>query len=399
MASARPLVIGHWALVIPPRAARRRASVIVIVMMSLLFATFALLAFMERASNDLLVDQREVLARRMRKEAYSSLEVTLAVLNQFREVGSGLHSPAEGWTTPLDFAGYTPADDRKVEISFDDESGKSSLPRATAPVLTNLFKNWQIPQQDAEVLADALMGWMHANHTYSTSLSPDYEMSSPSYLPPLRPIRSYSELAAIDKVRETFYDEQGRPNDYYRRFTESVSLFDFPKPNINGAKPDTLAALGQFDPTQQQNIGEYLRGEGQYQYKGPAYFENANEVSRIATGNTGDTAQFSSTISALRINVLVMDGKTEFRLSAVVAPPGGAQMVTTNATSQRAQTSASAQRSGQAQASATTQNPNPNANRATQGQNAGDRNLKYPFTLLEIRENDTPPPAAPPAAQ
>ena len=109
----------------PPR--REGASVLVIVMITLLFAAFALVAFIEKASNDLLVEHREAQARRLRMEAYSALEVTLAVLEDFRLATNGLHSPAEGWNDPLGFVGYTPTEDRKVEISFDDESSKLSL--------------------------------------------------------------------------------------------------------------------------------------------------------------------------------------------------------------------------------------------------------------------------------
>ena len=39
---------------------RRRGSILVVVMVTVLFATFALLAFQERAMTDLLVDQREL---------------------------------------------------------------------------------------------------------------------------------------------------------------------------------------------------------------------------------------------------------------------------------------------------------------------------------------------------
>ena len=94
-----------------------RASVLVILMVTLLFASFALIAFIERATNDLLVDQREAETVRLRREAYSALEVTLAVLEDFREVGNGLHSPAEGWNDPLAWAGYLPAEDRTIEVA------------------------------------------------------------------------------------------------------------------------------------------------------------------------------------------------------------------------------------------------------------------------------------------
>src|SRR5690349_7427521 len=65
-------------------------SVLVIVMITLLFATFALLTFMEKASVDLMVDEREAVTRRQRMEAYSALEMTLGVLNEFREASNGL---------------------------------------------------------------------------------------------------------------------------------------------------------------------------------------------------------------------------------------------------------------------------------------------------------------------
>ncbi len=82
----------------------RRGSVLIIVLVSLVFATAALVLFIEKAETDLLVPIREADAARLRLEAYSALETTLAVLEDFRIVSDGLHSPAEGWTDPLDVA-------------------------------------------------------------------------------------------------------------------------------------------------------------------------------------------------------------------------------------------------------------------------------------------------------
>ena len=220
-------------------------SVLVIVMVTLLFATFALLAFMEKAAVDLLVDQRESVTRRLRIEAYSALEVVLGVLVDFREVGNGLRSPAEGWSDPLAFAGYTPADGRTIEITFEDESSKLSLPHINAQVLTTLFMQWGVLKAEAETIADVLLGWMKKNHVYTSPLQPNYEYGAIPYEPPGRSLRSYHELAAIEKAREFFYDADGRPNDNWRRFVENVSLFSFAKPNLNGARPDVLAALGK----------------------------------------------------------------------------------------------------------------------------------------------------------
>jgi len=370
-------------------ASRTRGSVLVIVMVTLLFATFALLAFLEKAAVDLLVDQREAVTRRLRMEAYSALETTLAVLEDFREVGNGLRSPAEGWGDPLAFVGYEPSEGRTVEIAFEDESGKLSLPRVNAQILTNLFLHWGILQSEAEALADAMLGWMKRDHIYASAVVPTYDQGVIPFEVPGRPLRSYHELAAIGKVRETFYDADGRPNEFWKRFVASVSLLQFQRPNINGAKADTLAALGQFDETQQRTISEYLNGGGSYLSKGPGFFQNPTDAQQIA-GPTGDAGAFSTTISALRIFVTVRDGRTEFRLAAVVAPPNGATTVQATATSTRTETSASS-----AQTAAQQQN-RPNAGQAattpTPNQNQASGNLRYPYTLLEIRENEEIPP-------
>ena len=376
-----------------------RGSVLVIVMVTLLFAVFALVAFMEKASVDLLVEQREALTRRLRMEACSALEVALGVLEDFREVGNGLHSAAEGWTDPLGFVGYLPSDGRVVELVFNDESGKISLPHANVRVLTNLFLNWGILKPEAETLADALLGWMKPNHVYTSPVQPAYDTGAIPFEAPGRSIKSFHELAAIEKVREIFYDTDGRPNDYWRRFVESVSLLDFPKPNINGARADTLAALGLYDESQQRNLGDFFRGSGNFRNAGPGFFQNSTEASRIS-GPTGDAAAFGSTISALRITVKVREGRSEFRMPVVVAPPNGATTVQALATRPKIVAGASSTNPLTPNGPDSKLPSAPPAAAVAAGQKtAAARNLKYPYTLLEIRENDEIPvePPAPPA--
>lgn len=383
----------------PAARATRRASVIVIVMVTLMFAMFALLAFMEKAAVDLLVDQREAINRRLRIEAYSALEVVLGVLVDFRDVTNGLHSPSEGWGDPLGFASYTPSDGRVVEVTFEDESGKLSLPHVNAQTLTNLFMQWGVVKNEAEAVADVLLGWMKPNHVYTSPLQPNYESGAIPYEAPGRSLRSYHELAAIEKARDFFYDPDGRPNENWRRFVDNVSLFDFARPNLNGARSDVLAALGQYDQTQTRNVTDFLRGTGNFQYNGPGYFQSTNEAARI-TGPTGDAAGFSTTISALRINITVREGRNEYRVSTVISPPGGASAVHATATKKET-TSKSAQTAtqNQNQPNATQPAPQPGAAKTGSGAAPSNLDLKYPFTLLEIRENEEiPPPAAAPTS-
>jgi len=367
-------------------------SVLVIVMVTLIFTALALTVFLEKAGNDLIVEAREADTRRLRQEAYSALETTLAVLEQFRAAGNGLRTAAEGWGDPLAFAGYAPAEGRTVEVAFEDESGKLSLPQANALQLQNLFIAWGLVTADAERLADALLGWTKRNHAYATSLSPSYEQSAVPYVEPRRSLRSYGELAAIDVARTVFYDETGRPNDLHRRFTESVSLFNFQRTNLNGARPDALTALGEFDDIQQRRLGEYLTGTGQSALAGPGWFTAADEASKFL-GPNGRAGQFGTTISALRIRLTVREGRSEYRLDAVVTPQGGgASAVITNATTARANAT-DAQAAASADASPTQPGSAP-----TSAATAAAPRLNYPFTILQLTENEPlPPPPAPPA--
>jgi general secretion pathway protein K len=373
------------------RSARRRASrgsVIVVVLTTLMFAALALVAFMDRAAVDLLVDHRESVKRRLRVEAFSALELTLGVLAEFKEAGNGLRSPAEGWDDPLGFAGYEPEEGRTVTVTFSDESGKLPLPRTSPQTLLQLLLYWEVPKARAEEVVDALLGWMKPGHVYSTPWQPDYESKPVPYRPPGRPLRSFHELASIEKAREFFYDEAGRPNAYWRRFAENVSLFNFPQPNLNGARPDVLAALGQYDPEQAKGMTDFLRGAGRFERGGPGVFRNPQDIGRIA-GPAGNPAGFALNISALRIHVLVREGRNEYRLAVVVAAPGAASAVPPGPPP------------GPAKAE-TRLGPNPPPPPAPPGPapaaggGATDERLRYPWVILEVRENEEIPREATP---
>ncbi|MSU69505.1 MAG: hypothetical protein EXS39_01765 [Opitutaceae bacterium] len=371
------------------RNAGTAGSVLVIVLVTVLFAAFALMAFMDKASTDLIVESRDSTARRLRLEAYSALEVTLAVLENFREANGALRSVTEGWGDPLAFASWTSGAGRTVEVQFEDESGKLPLPRADAVGLVALFEVWAMPQSDAERLADALMGWMKKDYMGSGTFTPDYDSATIPYAAPGRSLRSFGELAAIDVARGMFYDADGRPNELWRRFTGAVSLFNYPRPNLNSARPAVQAALGNFDPDQQQKLADFLAGTGPYQLQGPGYLRSVGDA--VPVIGQVNTSGFDTQIRALRIRLTVHDGRAVYRLNVVVAPPNGATTVQSSASSNPAVAPASPSVPSGARSSP--------AGTAPAGSTAtgtpGVKKLNYPFTVLEIRENDEPDRATP----
>jgi hypothetical protein len=374
-----------------------RGSVLLIVLVTLVFATSALLLFIEKASTDLLVPIREADASRLRVEAYSALETTLAVLEDFRVVGEGLHSPAEGWGDPLGFAGYEPGEGRTVEVTMEDESAKLPLPSVKPDVLVTLLKYWQVSQTDAERIADALLGWMKKDYTPTSIGAPtarDYDSAVLPFAPPGRSLRSFTELAAIEGVRQAFFDEAGNPNELHRHFTETFSLYRYKSPNINGARLEPLLAQQIFDEQQQQRVNEYLHGAGAYASQGPGFFKSERSIAAVAGGQLSKMG-YGMTVQALRITVTVRQGLSSFRLTTVVAPTEqGAKVVpASNATTADTDSADNTDNS--------TATSNTVAPKATQPATSSASNspatavpkavdLKYPFTFLEIRENDKP---------
>jgi general secretion pathway protein K len=371
---------------------QRRGSVLLIVLVTMVFATFALTMFIEKAGNDLLVDIREADAGRLRPEAYSALETTLGVLEDFRIVGNGLHSPAEGWGDPLGFAGYTPLQEgHTVEVTLEDESAKLPLASVKPEVLVDLLKYWQVSQNDADRLADCLMGWIKKDYVPLSTGAPrpeDYESAPLAYDPPGRSLRSFSELSAIEGVRQAFFDEAGRPNALYQHFTETFSLYRYSAPNINGNRLEPLLAQNIYDEQQQRRVTEYLTGAGTYQTQGPGFFKTTRTVAAIAGGQP-EKLGYGTTVQALRIRVTVREGRSSFQLTAVVAPQGGAKVVpASNVTTQDASNTAAATASSPATNTAPAQTTQSQTGPATAVTPPPE--LNYPFTFLEIRENDMP---------
>jgi hypothetical protein len=368
----------------------RGGSVIIIVLVTLMFTSVALTLFIEKASNDLLVEARAADDARLRREASSALETVLAVLQDFQDVNGGLRSPQEGWDDPLGFAGYEPEAGRTVEVNFEDESGRISLPSATGPVLVNVFKGWGLSPPNADKLSDAILGWMKKDYVGTSAGAPraeDYDRGELPFIPPSRPLRSFDELASIDYARDLFYDENGNPTELWRRFVATFSLYEYNSPNINGAAPDLLSAYGSTDPNLQKRLDDYIHGRGSYKNRGPGFFPDKERVAFIL-GAQSPAAELGTEIRALRVHVTVREGQSSYRLSVLVAPTtrGGARIP---------RAAASNTDGDGASPPAASPQPTPSAGGSSSGRTTiggsgatAEKKLNYPFTLLEIREND-----------
>lgn len=350
-----------------PRRARDRGAVVVLVLVTVLLAAFLLAAFIRRSTTELLADARASQQRELRGEAYSALETTLAVLADFRAAEGALRSPAETWGRALEGTEYAPAAGREVEVAFEDESAKLSLPLASETELQTLLEFSGVERNEAERLANALHAWMRrAEEGAPVNFDvPDYSRAEPAYAAAQRPLRSWRELAAVELDRHVFFDADGRPTEVFHNFTREVSLLSFRRANLNSAQGGVLTALGlgAGELTALENHRMQPRSPGE-----TGVFRSLTEASTVL-GGAVIPERFGTDIEALRVQVTVRQGAVVYRLSAVVTPGGAA-----TATAPRRDEAPPGAAGGTA--------PGPER-----------KVLNYPFTVVEIREDTEPPPA------
>jgi general secretion pathway protein K len=136
---------------------------------------------------------------------------------------------------------------------------------------------------------------------------------------------------------------------------------------------------------EQKQLDDYIHGRGLFENKGTGYFKSSQDVAAMF-GAQSPAATLGTQISSLRIIVTVREGRSSFRINALIAPPGGATIpiVKTDPDNTTNQNSSS--------------NPAnaPSASGSTPSQTT--KKLNYPFTILEFRENDEMPSPLQPAS-
>jgi len=365
---------------------RRRGSVVVVVLVTLLFAALLLTRLIETSSTDLLIAMRTADRDRLRADAYGALETTLAALVDFRTVDGGLYAPVQGWSDPLTYAGYTPREGVTMDVAFDDESAKLSLPRMNLDTLNALLVQLGLSVTDAARVADAMFVWMRLNHTAAETATSAtaYEKLDPPSQPPYRSLRSFDELADIAVAKDFFYDADGHPKQLFNDFVAAVSLYQFASTNLNTAPNNVLVATG-WDTTQTDALQKYLASPVGTTKTRP-YIRSLAEARR-QVGNA-PSRNLGAQIQLLRVTVTAHEGAAQLKLSVLVTWGGQASLPlsfaanpvgTTNATAQAPTASTSAQ--------TRTQTATANAN-----------TLRYPYTVLELTETSIPDPPPPPNA-
>ncbi len=349
----------------PAGRAARGGSVLLFVLVLIVVTAAAILTFGERALGEIAGEGYYVQRNRLRGEAYSALEASLAVLAEYREIDGGLYAPAQGWADPLAQAGYVPAEGREVSVAFADENAKLPLRNADVneTVLSALFADLGFEAGEVDVLTDSLIDWIDAddNPRPFGAEKDDYLRTDPAHVAANRAPRSFAELMAVQGFADLMFTETGRPNQRCEEFMRRVSLWSDGTINLNTAPDQLLRGSGLLDERQLASLGRVLDTvEGDRGSGGANYFRSLGELSAQAGSLPGD-GLFGVRTEVLGIVVTVREREAVFRLRAVIR---------TESTGSKTQ--AKSGRSSKSGAPAKT--------------------LEYPFRFLELVED--PPPSS-----
>ncbi len=364
----------------------RRGSVLLFVLVLVVVTAAAVLKFSERALGEMAGEGYYMQRERLRGEAYSALEATLAVLAQFREIDGGLYAPAQGWGEPLALAGYEPAPDRSVNVEFADENAKLPLTNAEwcEPALAALFTDLGFEPGEVNVLTDSLLDWIDADDNprpYGAEKD-DYLRSDPSHVAANRAPRSFAELAAVQVFADLMFTEAGRPNERCERFMRCVSLWSDGTINLNTMPDALIRASGLVDDRQLASLVRALDTvDGDRGTAGSRYYRSLNELGD-QVGPIPGGGMFGVQTEALGIVVTVRERQAEFRLRAVIR---------TDSTGTKRSTGAGSRQSAQNAAVGGNAAVGPSAGRVG-GVNAS---IEYPFKFLELVEDPPPSSIAP----
>ena len=303
----------------------KRGSIIIFVMGMIFLLSILLVQFMEQILPHIQMNAMKNAENDLRRVAYSSLEVTLAVMAEYAQYDSALYAPTQGWHDPLNFAGIS-FEDATVSVEFLDETGKlpfSSLYEDDI-TFTLILSDLGFDDYTATELVDKFQDWVDEDDLVRPDgAENDYYFDAAiPYEPANAPISSLKELALIGGFQETFFDIYGRPNDLYYKFESLFSPENNGSVNINSADA-SLFTLGEEGINfEQEDFWEYLAGEdGVRGTADDRYLTDTTQVPvSIRDGIPG--VSVSSQVEWLTIIVRAQRGLSVFELRALVSMSG-----------------------------------------------------------------------------
>lgn len=293
-----------------------RGSVLIAVLGFTVLMAYLLTAFMEEATSRIRYYGLYANRDDLRAEAYSYLEVTLAVLSEMYEIDDALWDPQQGWDDPLAYAQIEPPADLDVSIRIYDEAAKLSFSTIDEQMLRVFFEEVGLEAVAADDLIDPLLDWVDEDdlERLNGAEAEEYRDLEPPYRPADGPLQSWDELDLIYRYNEYLYDEDGFSTGLKESFQRTFSLYNEGPVNLNAANHNVLEIVEELYGISAQHVQEYRRGPDDI--AGTDDDGLINDLTYDRFGVTSAAVSFRSTL--FKIEVEVGSGPATFLLTAIV---------------------------------------------------------------------------------
>ncbi|HEY5551246.1 MAG TPA: hypothetical protein VIK52_05125 [Opitutaceae bacterium] len=304
---------------------RRRGAVLLLVLVIIAITATAILSFTERALTEISGEGYYSQRDRLRGDAYSALEVSLAVLNDFKAIDGGLYSPQQGWENPLAYAALVPREGLEIEVEFADENSRLPLlAGGTAePWLLVLFTDLGFQSDEIAVLTDSLLDWIDEddNPRLLGAESEEYLRSDLPHIAANRMPTRLEELSAAIGWSHLMFNEAGLPNARFEEFKRLVSVYSSGPINLNTASERVLRATGSFSDPELLALRDAFPERQGGAPRGRGYYTSTGELAGV-TGALPTMIKLGVKIEVMSVTVTVREGEAEFRVRAVVQVDG-----------------------------------------------------------------------------
>ncbi len=307
-----------------PRTYRGKGSILIAVLALTALVSFILLEFMEEATAKIKYYGLFYNRDDLRTEAYSVLETTMAVIDEIREIDNALHSPTQGWGDPLRYSQVTFDPSLDIDIRISDETAKFSMAQADPLLFNMIFEEMGISLQEAETLTDSLLDWVDEDdlERLNGAESDYYEDGEDGYKPPNEPLQSWEELRLIQGFDTLFFDEEGRPTEYFNQFKNSISLYHSSPVNLNSAGSFVLTVLARLSGFDKEALDTYISGSDGERGTPDDRLINSREHPFFPTGMAGSGGLADLQSQVLKVEVDVKRGESSFLLTTIASWTG-----------------------------------------------------------------------------
>lgn len=207
----------------------------------------------------------------------------------------------------------------EMRVRITDESGKLSLTATTEARWEYFFEVMGFEQNERSILIDSLLDWMdpddeHRPHGAETEY---YQQREPPYRAANRPLRDFEELRLIQGFETLFFEEDGTPNEYFKQFVDSVSLYHTGPVNLNTANRLVLETLAEEQDFEADDVINFLAGvDTVFGTADDRILRPGLNPDDLPKNADGDPVALPQTIPMVRVSIVVSSGRSAFTLDA-----------------------------------------------------------------------------------